>query len=54
MTMKSEMNGVRVCCANCKHYENYWCKHHDSPACPFARCDEFTWSKPVQEDRKTT
>lgn len=36
----------KIACINCQHYENHYCKHHDTPACPFARCDEFKW-KPV-------
>jgi len=31
----------RTACSNCKFYGQHWCYYHDTPACPFARCDEF-------------
>ena len=31
----------RVACVNCRYYQPYWCVWHDTPTCPWARCDRF-------------
>jgi len=48
----------RVACVNCRHYEGYWCGYYDTPACPFARCDQFERKEKTddqkRDDRKRT
>lgn len=39
-------------CVNCRYYENNWCYWHNTPACPYARCDEFKPKLTREKDRK--
>jgi len=41
----------RKACSNCKFYDNHYCYYHDTPACPFARCDAFK-DKGLKERQK--